>query len=473
MGKRKSRRSQSTAVTPAKTIDGHVSVLEKGANVPRTYDGDGPNVWNNIGTFLSDLTGTAVNNRMIGWTDAMQQAAVVACLDIMAQDIARAPLVLYRRKRGGGSEAVDPRDHHLARLFWLKPNKFMTWNEFTQMIVYHLGLASNGYIVPRKTLRGRVEELIPVLPGRVDIQVAPSTQELVYRVYPATAYEEIQLGAPDGLILFGDEIIHIKHRFFNGVSGLSTLAVGNRTFALAERVEQFTSRLFGRDGTLRGVFETEETFEQDQYDRLVSGLNAAMHRLRDEGFPLVLENKLKFNKISMTAEEAESGDQWDRMIAQTARLFRIPLHKIGHLTAVKYDNMAPMEAGYVNDSLIPRCQAIEQRLDMALLTEDEQLEYYIEFDRKVLHRADEKALNERVTKQFQAGIITQNQALEELGYNPAKNGNVYQIPANTVLIDENHKIIVHPGNRGKTAGNDEEEGQTDDAAKDDTGDDAE
>lgn len=458
---------QDAAAMPAETVKSQVSVMEKTAGVPRTYEGDGPNVWNNLGGFLSDLTGASRASRMVGWTDAMQQAAVVACLDIMAQDIARAPLVLYRRKRGGGSEAVDPREHPLARLFWLRPNKFMTWNEFTQMVVYHLGLASNGYIVPMKTLRGVTEELIPVLPGRVSIEVAPTQKAVIYKVYPQTVFEEIQLDSPGGIVLYEDEIIHIKHRFLNGVSGLSTLAVGNRVFNLAERLQEFNARLFGRDGTLRGVFETGADFEQEQYDRLVASLNTAMHRLRDEGFPLVLEGGLKFSKISMTADEAQVKDAWDAQIAQTARLFRIPLHKIGHLTAIKYDNMGPMEAAYVNDSLIPRCQAIEERLNVSLLSEDEQLDYYIEFDRKILHRADEKALNERVTKQYQAGIITQNQALEELGYNPAKNGNVYQMPANTYLIDEDHKVIVAPG--GGAAANNPGEGDANDDANNDNG----
>lgn len=454
----KRNKSKGQALASASEVEALGGVMEK--SVPRTYEGDGPNVWNNIGSFLSDLTGQHVNNRVVGWSEALQQAATVACLDVLAQDIAKAPLVLYRRTPDGGSKVVGPREHPLARLFWLRPNKHMTWNEFVQMLIYHLGLSSNGYLVPRFKRNGEIAGLTPVLPGRVDINVAPSTNELVYRVSPGTAFEEVQLESPGSFILFEDEMIHIKHRFLNGIVGTSTLAVGNKVFSLTDSLHAFGERLFARDGTLRGTFETESTFEQDQYDRLVMSLNMALAKLRDTGFPLVLENGLKFNKISVTPAEAQQKEYWDGQIAETARLFRIPLHKIGHLTAIKYDNMGPMEAAYVNDSLIPRCQAIEERLNVGLLTEEEQLDYYIEFDRKILRRADEKALSEQVTKQWTGGLITQNEAREELGYNPAKNGDVYQMPANTYLIGVDHKVIVAPGG-GAAATNPANEGAND------------
>jgi HK97 family phage portal protein len=160
------------------------------------------------------------------------------------------------------------------------------------------------------------------------------------------------------------------------------------------------------------------------------------------GYPLVLESGMQFKSISMTAAEAGAKEAFSQQIAEVARLFRIPPHKLMHFEGVKYDNMEAANRTYVTDSLEPRCLPIEERLNRILLSDDEQLDYYIEIDRKALNKVDPKSLSERVTKQWDSGLITQDEARAELGYNPAKNGEVYKMAANTFLIDADHAVVV-------------------------------
>lgn len=128
-----------------------------------------------------------------------------------------------------------------------------------------------------------------------------------------------------------------------------------------------------------------------------------------------------------------------------------------HFDGTKYENMESLERMYVTDSLEPRCIAIEERLTLQLLTEDEQLDFYVEFDREELHRPDQKSLHERVIKLWDSGVITQDEAREKLGYNPARDGKIYKMSANTFLIDEKHEVVVtnqpSPGDPGEGEGN--------------------
>lgn len=417
---------------------------------PFTYAGDGPRAWSapmTINGLASWLGMTQGDFATVSAGDALRQGAVIACLDIMAQDVASAPptlnRVLTQGSRRRGYELIAPREHPIAALFWVRPNDFMTWNEFTTMLVYHLGLVNNAYVIPVKDRMLRTTALIPVIPTRVRQDVDRNTGRFIYRVQAANLAEAAIYGGEDELIFFADEIIHIKTRTVNGFSGLSTLNLGNRVLALTEAVARFQDRLFRRDGMQRGTFQTKETgLTQDQYNRLKSSLQEALGMMRDMGFPLILEAGMEFKSMSMTAAEAGSKEAWGQQIAETARLFGIPPYKIQHFDGVKYDNMEPLERNYVSILIRKLCMPIEERLNFHLLSDDEQMDYYVEFDRKALHQGDQKALNERVTKQWDAGLITQNEAREELGHNPAKNGDVYKMAANTFLIDGDHKVIV-------------------------------
>ena len=420
-----------------------------GSDRPQTYAGDGPNVWSPSSPLstISRLVGLEKDFAPVTGVDALRQAAVMACLDVMAQDTARAPLtltkVISQGRRRRGYEVVPARGHPLAKLFWVRPNRFMTWSEFTTMIVYHLGLLNQAYVIPVRNRLLQVVELIPVLPARVTMDVDTSTGRIFYRVQAGNLAEAAMYGGEDELIFFPEEIIHIKTRSLNGFQGIPTIGVGNRVLSLTQAVLRFQDRLFRRDGTMRGVFQTSENnLSQEQYDRLKESLKEALGMLRDLGYPLVLEGGMEFKSISMNAKDAETKEAYAQQISETARLFRIPPHKVMHFDGVKYDNLDPLERQYVTDSLLPRCQAIEERLTLGLLNEDEQLDYFIYFDRDELHQSDPKALSERVLKQWDSGLITQNQALERLGYNPAANGDVYKMPANTFLIDQNHELVV-------------------------------
>lgn len=432
-----------------------------GPERPSTYPGDGPNAWSSP-VSLTDASGLA---RLFGWGGsdfqyvspgaALQQGAVMACLDVRAQDVAAAPLTLNRLLTQGnrrrGYRTLTPSEHPIARLFWTRPNEFMTWNEFHQMIVYHLGLVNNAYIIPVRDRTLRVTALIPVLPARVRREVDTETRRVFYRVRAGNVEEAVMYGTNDDddeLILFPNEIIHIRTRAMNGLAGVPTLSVGNKVLALTEALARFQDRIFRRDGTMRGVFQQDKdahALTQEQYDRLKASLKEALGMLRDENWPLILENGLAFNKISMTAAEAESGKAWTQQLTETARLFRIPPHKIMQFESVKYDNLDSIERLYVRDSLIrPVCLPIEERLSLQLLREEEQLDLYIEFDRHELYASDPNTLSKRTVEEWSKGMITRNQALERIGENPApgKAGDVWMLPANTYLLDENNQVVA-------------------------------
>ncbi len=419
----------------------------------------------------------------IGWDGSqtlstkqvIQLSAVLICLDVISQDISKVRFNLYRRTAGGGKMLVAPEEHPLAKLYAGRPNAHMTWVEFWEMTLLHLGLINNAYVAKR--LRGRVvEEVIPCMPGRTTILAVDPDQDTAgrgfycYQVDRFTPHERIQLAGLPWVFLPG-EFVHFRTRMFDGLSGYSNLDAGAKTFSLALETLNYATRLFANDGGFRGVFEKPgeagDALSDDAFKHLREQLTESMTNLRRKNVPIVLEEGMTFKQISMNAEQAQSSETRDSAVVDIARTFRIPPHKIMHLINVKYENMETLEKSYVQDSLIPICRSIEEKMDAAMLSPEEMGEFFHEFDRKAMLLNDQKQLAEVTKVLVQNGGLEMDEFRAAFGFNPLGNdvGKTRLIPSTYNLVDEKNNVVIPAGAQPAKDGNASGSGSTPKPAK--------
>jgi HK97 family phage portal protein len=380
---------------------------------------------------------------------AIKQSAVLASLDVISQDIAKTPLRLRQRLPNGGSEVIDPSGHWLAGMLATEPNRHLTWYEFVQMIVLHYGAVQNAFIAKKMTRLGQVTELVPMLPARVSILVDEESGRYVYDVDRLTPHEKIMLRGIDRYLL-EEEVIHIRGRMFDGLFGYSNLEAGSAIMSLNKAVQDYQTRLYKNDAVLRGVFQmkNEETLSDEAYQRLKEQLRNLWKDTRDKGVPLVLEEGMEFNPISMQADAAETSKAKQNAVEDVARLFRIPPHKLMHIVNVKYENMETLEKSYVRDTLFPIATAIEQRVSRGVLSTAERLSgIYLEFDREAMELTDVEKQSEMIQVMLQNAAMTIDEARMRRGMNPLPNGAgaVRLIPANYSIIDDSNEIVLPAG----------------------------
>lgn len=402
--------------------------------------------------WLADLYGYYPfgENRPLPLDEAVQISAVLICLDVMSQDIAKTPLYLRRRLKGGGSEIVDPGEHWLARMLALEPNEFHTWYEFVEMLVLHLGAVQNAFIAKRFTRGGNIEQLIPVLPGRIRILVDEQSRQYLYDVDRLTPNERLMLaGFKDTLLQ--DEVIHLRGRMFDGLFGYSNLDAGSKVMGFSKALMDYQTKLYKNDGAVRGVFEKPgdqgDALSDAAFKRLKEQLANRWQASRDYGVPIVLEEGIQFKAVAMNADQAEVAKNRDKAVEDIARIFRIPPHKLMHLVAVKYENLEALEKSYVNDSLVPICQRVEQRLSRALLTEEERLQYKLEFDREALVLTDVQKQAEIMKVMMDRGAMTLDEARLTRGRNPLPNGagQVRLLIGNYRVVNDKNEVVIDIG----------------------------
>lgn len=425
MSKRSQRRARAVARTKDAT-PGNPNALSTMAQ------------WGGGWKTIADLLGARGNR--VTLNQALRNTAFLICSDVIAQDISKAKLRMFKVD-GDKRTEVRSGEHPVADFLALRPNAYHTWRDFWDMAVRHLAIAQNTFIAKRVTTRGELRALVPLMPPQVTIRVTEDG-DFFYDVTRNTNFERAML-AGFGQTLRADQIIHVKGRLIDGLQGFSTLLAGTDTLSLAASVGGYQGDLLKSGGrqTVAFLLNEDEALSPEQYGRLAEGFRKV---LNDPSAPLVLENGTDVKSLSMSAKDAEIVNTVKSTIVDVCRLFRMPPHKAMHLEAVKYENLGIMERVYVSDTLVPIASRIEEQLRLDLLTEKDALDYVFEFDRDMMAASDPVQRAEVVKIGVQTGVLEHDEARVELGFDPLPNdsGKVRSIPVNVTLLDEKNEPVL-------------------------------
>lgn len=398
---------------------------------------------------LDGLLGLQGVDRIISFHEALRLSAFMACLDVVSQDIAKTPIHMYRRV-GSGKERVY--DHPVARLLALNPNERQTRSEFFAQLVLNLKTWGSGYIIEEQSSTGKLLGLHVAPSARVTIHRTPN-DNLAYWLSPAGEVEEVMLQdvarrLPERVV------IHIRQRAFDGLSGMGALSIGQRHLGLSAKLLAYRERLYGNNGAINGVFsrDSDKAISEEGWKRLKQELRTEFEAFKQGLRPLVLDDGLTYKTDDMNATDTQTSDGLQRELADVARLFRLPPHKIGALESVKYDNMETMERSYISNTLEPTFVDIELAFQSRLLTDDEQRDHFFEFDRESLQSVDYKTRAEKTAQLFESGVISRNEARDRLGLNPDAQ-DMRLVRGNQAVVNADGSV-TYPGRGDSKEGGD-------------------
>ncbi|MGC6766741.1 phage portal protein, partial [Escherichia coli] len=77
--------------------------------------------------------------------------------------------------------------------------------------------------------------------------------------------------------------------------------------------------------------------------------------------PMILEMGLKWQQISLSAEDAQFLETRKFQLEEICRIFRVPLHMVQNTDRATFNNIENLGIGFINYSLVPYLIRIEQR----------------------------------------------------------------------------------------------------------------
>jgi len=376
--------------------------------------------------FLLGIGGGSGAGIHVSPESAMRFSTVFACVKVISEDVAKLPLILYRRRKDGGKERAT--DHPLYWLMNTRPNPWMSSFNFREMGTGHLALRGNGYAyIERGTLDGVVSAVIPMHPDRMTVeQNEDFSIKYTYRRPNKSP-----------MVLSQDQVLHVCGLTFDGVTGVSQITYQRDTIGLAMAASRFGAKVFANGAKMGGFLMTPARFKDpkraDQlaadFDDKTSGENA--HKT------VVLEEDMKWVKASMTSEDAQYLETRKFQRQEIAGIFRVPPHKIGDLERATFTNIEQQAMEYVQDCLMSYLVRWEQAMNYSLLTPREQGKYYFEFLVDGLLRGDISSRYTAYQTAINEGIMSPNEVRAKENMNPRGDGlgDRYMRSANTVPAD--------------------------------------
>ncbi len=375
-------------------------------------------LWGDSAWSVPSITGVSVNQ-----VTALNAAAVMACVTMIAEDVAKLPWGLYRKRPDGGRDKII--DHYLAPLLE-EPNDWQDDLEFREMLQVGLLLRGNGYAVKIRNGRGIPTKLVPINADRVALWETPGG-DLFYRVTPFGLHERAVLKDEPFLIPF-DDVLHIRGFSLNGLMGASRITLAKEAVGLTLAQEQQAARWMGQGARPSGMFTTDAKLSEEAAKRLAARIKETFGGLQNSGKIMVGEQGLKFAPFSMTSADLEFIASRQFQLQEIARIFRVPPHMIGELSRSTNNNITQQAQEYANYTISGYTARWKRKFGTSFGLNRDGI--FLDFDLSELIRADVVSRYTQYRTGVMSMILTPNEARIDDGRNPLPGGDELQKPLN-------------------------------------------
>lgn len=353
---------------------------------------------------------------------AMRLSTVSACVRLISESVGSLPLHVYRRKDARTREKVTDTPEY--RLLHAEPNRMMTAFVFRETLAAHVLVYGNAYALIIRNRNGEPTELLPVHPNDVRVMKEPTTGELAY---------DVRLDAAKVYRVNQANMLHVPGLAFDGISGMSPIKYAAQSIGLALAAEQYGAAFFGNGSIPAGVLEIAGDVPAPKQRELLAAWNAAYGGSGNNGKTAVLVNGAKFNKVSISPNEAQFIETRKMQIGEIARWYRVPPHMIGDLERATFSNIEHQALEFVTHTLRPWLVRFEQEINRKLFPSSSSgmpSDTYAEFNVDGLLRGDIKARGDYYVRGRQWGWLSANDIRSKENMEPIDGGDTYLTPMN-------------------------------------------
>jgi HK97 family phage portal protein len=290
------------------------------------------------------------------------------------------------------------------------------------MMTAHVLLRGDGVCLKVRS-RGRISALLPMHPDRLKI-----TQEddlrVNYRYYrPGGGYTDFAQ----------QDVFHLYGLTLNGFSGVTPITYARETIGLGLAQENYGAKTFSNGLRSSGILSHPQHLGSEGQTFLQTSLETFRAGGENEDKFLILEDGMKFEKMSMSAVDAQWIESRKLSRSDIAMFFGVPPSMIGDNSGTDSNWGTGLEQkanGFATFTLEDYLTMWEEGITIDL---NDDPRVYAKFNRSALVKSDIKTRGDAYTKALQWGVRNPDEirALEDENPREDGKGNVYYDPPNT------------------------------------------
>jgi HK97 family phage portal protein len=393
-----------------------ISDLLNGAAGLRAEDGSSgaPAPWDDF-WYMPVGAGSSTGMRITPDT-VKRVAAALACVGLISRMMAAFPSGVFKEMPNGGKQLA--KKHRVNMLLSTTPNERQTRFEWVQMMQGWLELRGNAYSEIVIDKQGWPEQLLPLHPDHMQVEIL-SSGRLRYRYNdPLTA---------ETRLLVQDQVFHLRNWSDDGIVGQSTVRMGVDIFGTALAAQEYSARFFENDAQPGGIITGANFRTTQDRDEFLAGWQR-QHARRNRFKLAVLSGAMKFEPVGVHPADAQLLDARKFSRVEICSMFGVPPFLIGDTEkTAAYASTEQANIMFGTQCLWPRIVNWEQTCWRDLIQDPN---YFAKWSMAALLRGDTAARYAAYQVAIQNGWMSQNEVriLEDL--NPVLDGDYHWRPTN-------------------------------------------
>lgn len=338
------------------------------------------------------------------------------CVALISGIVAGCPLQVFKNpgKKPIVVPALDPSNG----------DTLYTQYELWELVMVHMLIWGNAYILKVKDGLGRIVDLRPIHPSLV--KPRPVANGKVFEVKdPANP-----AARPETMTV--DQIMHIPAMGYDGLIGLSVVDYARQAVGTALAADRLAARFYGSGTQLSGILKTAVPLtDQNQADELKRRWRMKNSGVGNAGEVAVLDAETDFVPLTIPPDQLQflEARRWET--TEIARMFGIPPHLVGDVekttswgTGIEEQNTA-----FVAYTLAQWANRIQHRVTREVVSTRGQTAV---FDFSTLLRGDMTERFQAYATAIQWGYLTRNEARIRENLQPIDGLDVPLTPLNMV-----------------------------------------
>ena len=376
---------------------------------------------------------------------ALKLSAVYAAARNISEDIGKIPFSIYDKE--GDFKNVEQRTHSAFKIIKHESSPGVPTYVLKSSLVASALLRGDGFAYIQRDKKGIVKSIIYLPYDCVTIMINDKN-EIGYKVSEIKNNLSIKAGTYPST-----DIIHIRGFSTDGIRGMSVIQYGANSLGLAISAQDMASKVYKNGSTIGGFLEADRVLKPEEIKNIQNSFNASSGGTENAYKWKLLEGGIKANPIKIDIQDSQLLDTRKFSVAEIARWFRMPLHKIQDMTGATFSNIEEQNIEYATDTLSPWVSKLEQEFLFKLCTEKEIADgYFVRGNLEEILRGNTAARTQYYKEMTYIGAISTDEIRGAEFLNPVTNGSDRYIPANMMVLKPDGQILVpniNPNNQPK------------------------
>lgn len=381
---------------------------------------DGERIMQMLGVSLDEVTVTPLT--------AFSIASYFGCVKLISDMIATQPLRLYNEAQG---KRTEDKENPIYSLMKKRPHEQQSAFVFRRTLL--MNTLTWGFGIA-KIERDAFYNIISIRAlDSAKVSIYETLDEKIYFNYRGLEW------------LNPEDVIHLKYLDFGGLVGIAPCRFQYKTIKIGLGSKQFIDSYYEKGTFLGGLLTTDANLSKETAESVKkSWKDSNKQGVQNSGDVAVLGNGVKFQELGKTPVESQLVEFLNKSDSDIYKIFGVPPFMLGDVsTSTSWGSGIEQQfIGFVNTTLMPLIEQLEQELSYKLLATYEQDTHSFQIDLDGLLRGDIKTRVEYYRTMIQNGIMSQNEVREMETLNDVEGGDKRWIQQNMMPMDKAEEILL-------------------------------